>query len=136
MSSENRLQSIIKFVDVRLQEREDNHIYIVVDLAGERARDKWVYFQDVTEDFNKLKVKGADYLNISLSLLGLETNEYFHIDDPEFPETYFVDSFGDVFVIDFNGDEHEDDFLTLGRLLTQYPDKIIKHEEMWSCKKA
>ena len=60
MSSENRLQSIIKFVDVRLQEREDNHIYIVVDLAGERARDKWVYFQDVTEDFNKLKVKGAD----------------------------------------------------------------------------
>lgn len=124
MSSVNRLKAMIKFVDVRLQEREDNRIYVVVDLAGERARDKWVHFQDVTKEFKELKTNGKDYLNASLDFLGIETNERFHIDDLEFSETYFVDSFGDVLVVDSDGVEWVHNYLTLGRLLTQYSDKI------------
>ena len=70
-----------------------------------------------------------DYLNKSLAFIGLETHQRFRIDDPEFPELYYVDSFGDVYVIDEMMDDCENDYLaddlTLGRLLTQYDDKII-----------
>lgn len=75
-----------------------------------------------------------DYLNDTLKLIGLETNEVFFINDQEFcNQALRIDSFGDVFWVgdanaparewtDF-GEEH--DYLTLGRILTQYPDKVV-----------
>ena len=75
-----------------------------------------------------------DYLNDTLKQIGLETNEVFFINDQEFSDQALrIDSFGDVFWVgDSNahprewpifGEEH--DYLTLGRILTQYPDKIV-----------
>ena len=70
-----------------------------------------------------------DYLNKSLAFIGLETHQRFRVDDSEYPELYYVDSFGDVYVVYQFHDGHELEFidsqLTLGRLLTQYDDKII-----------
>ncbi|MBR5172631.1 MAG: hypothetical protein IKW14_04460 [Phascolarctobacterium sp.] len=73
-----------------------------------------------------------DFLNKSLGFIGLETHKRFRIDDDEFPELYYVDSFGDVYVVDEMMDDCENDYLadelTLGRLLTQYDNKIIVEE--------
>ena len=79
-----------------------------------------------------------DYLNDTLKMIGLETMQCFRIDDVEFKDqTLCIDSFGDVFVVvteatdDFyeEGDEIEHDYLTLGRILTQYYDKIVPVKE-------
>lgn len=70
-----------------------------------------------------------DLLNDTLKLVGLETLMPFKIDDPEFGDIVFhVDSFGDVYLLYDNGEENElaeTEDLTLGRILTQYPDKIV-----------
>lgn len=75
-----------------------------------------------------------DLLNEVLKMIGLETMQCFRIDDVEFKDqTLRIDSFGDVYVVvteatdDFyeEGDEVEHDYLTLGRILTQYYDKIV-----------
>ena len=59
------------------------------------------------------KEKGKDLLNATLKMIGLETNQFFRINDNEFGgDDFYIDSFGD-------------EYLTLGRILTQYPDKIV-----------
>ena len=65
-----------------------------------------------------------DLLNDTLKLIGLETMQFFGISDPEFPNVYYIDGFGDVFVRQ-TGEDEQHDYLTLGRILTQYYDKII-----------
>jgi hypothetical protein len=81
------------------------------------------------------KGEPKDLLNDTLKMIGLETMQCFRIDDVEFKDkTLRIDSFGDVYVVvteatdDFyeEGDEVEHDYLTLGRILTQYPDKIMR----------
>lgn len=74
--------------------------------------------------------KRIDYLNRTLAMIGLETYQPFGIDDSEFPDHYYIDSFGDLYIVnkDSFGDEiHE--YLTLGRVLTQYYDKIITYKD-------
>ena len=77
-----------------------------------------------------------DLLNDTLKLIGLETNQFFRVNDYEFiGNNYYIDSFGDVYVVSGRPDkfpeerEPENDqiyeYLTLGRLLTQYEDKIV-----------
>lgn len=78
--------------------------------------------------------KQKDLLNDTLKMIGLETMQSFRIDDVEFKDqTLRIDSFGDVYVViteatdDYyeEDDEVEHDYLTLGRILTQYYDKIV-----------
>lgn len=75
-----------------------------------------------------------DLLNETLKKIGLKTMQRFKINDAEFrDQTLCIDSFGDVYVVvteatdDYydEGDEVEHDYLTLGRILTQYYDKIV-----------
>ena len=84
------------------------------------------------------KPEPKDYLNDTLKMIGLETMQCFRIDDVEFKDqTLRIDSFGDVYVVvteatdDYydEGDEVEHDYLTLGRILTQYYDKIVPIKE-------
>lgn len=77
-----------------------------------------------------------DLLNDTLKMIGLETNQDFKIDDDEWrSETFYIDSFGDVMVVsrhNVEGLECNDfnhDYLTLGRILTQYYDKIVPVKE-------
>lgn len=85
-------------------------------------------------DERKPKEPPKDLLNDTLKMIGLETMQRFRIDDVEFKDqTLCIDSFGDVHkiiteatnVFYEEGDEIEHDYLTLGRILTQYPDKVI-----------
>lgn len=82
------------------------------------------------------KPEPKDLLNDTLKMIGLETNQFFRVNDYEFiGNNYYIDSFGDVYVVSGHPDkfpeerEPENDqvyeYLTLGRLLTQYEDKIV-----------
>lgn len=93
-------------------------------------------FEFKKEDIELVKPEPKDLLNDTLKLIGLETMEYFKIDDEEFKDQYFcIDSFGDVFKVNHEPNcdflaceewsESEHEYLTLGRILTQYHDKII-----------
>lgn len=70
------------------------------------------------------KPQPPDLLNETLKRIGLETMQFFGISDPEFPNVYYIDSFGDVFVRK-TGEDEQHEYLTLGRILTQYPDKVV-----------
>ena len=66
-----------------------------------------------------------DLLNDTLKMIGLETNQGFLIDDDEYRGTaFYFDSFGDIYT---NGEDEDvyHDYLTLGRILSQYYDKIV-----------
>lgn len=81
-------------------------------------------FEFKKEDIELVKPEPKDLLNDTLKMIGLETMQFFGISDPEFPNVYYIDGFGDVFVRQ-TGEDEQHDFLTLGRILTQYPDKIV-----------
>lgn len=74
------------------------------------------------------KPQPKDLLNDTLKMIGLETHQPFQINDNEFGgDTYHIDSFGDVYHLHPTTKEETDisDYLTLGRILTQYPDKVV-----------
>lgn len=75
-----------------------------------------------------------DLLNDTLKMIGLETHQMFNIDDAEYPEIFYIDSFGDLYVVNqsYMGEDEVHEYLTLGRILTQYPDKLI----VWDAKKS
>lgn len=75
--------------------------------------------------FERQKVQATDPLDDALKLLGLEKLEYFYIKTPEFEDqTFYFDEFGDVFQVQ-DVDAWEHDYLTLGRILKEYHDKIV-----------
>lgn len=111
---------------------QDNDIYYV-DMAEQAINEV------LAERPKKPELPKNDLLNDTLKKIGLETHQYFRIADDEFAaDDFYIDSFGDVYVV--NGDpafeaiDHEQDephdYLTLGRILTQYPDKIIPREDV------
>ncbi len=75
-----------------------------------------------------LKPQPPDLLNETLKRIGLETHQGFLVDDDEYRgTTFYIDSFGDIYT---NGEDEDvyHEYLTLGRILTQYPDKVIPME--------
>ena len=111
--------------------RDDLDDYIYWTDAAERALDFVLDKRPKPEP----KEPPKDLLNDTLKLIGLETHTYFIIDDQEFKDQILsIDSFGDVFAVDdeYVNDfdlqqewcDHEHEYLTLGRILTQYPDKV------------
>ena len=125
------------FEDVELTEEEMTY---AVQMALS-IQDREIFWLDIAAEAVRLVLEkrpkpepSKDLLNDTLKLIGLKTNEVFFINDQEFSnQALRIDSFGDVFWVgDSNahprewpifGEEH--DYLTLGRILTQYPDKIV-----------
>ena len=77
------------------------------------------------------KPQPPDLLGETLKRIGLETNQHFNVDDPEWKGfEFYVDSFGDLYVVsgdtnEFANHDFQPEYLTLGRILTQYPDKVV-----------
>ena len=97
-------------------------------------QDASIYWLDIAESavmrVLKKRPKGEpkDLLNDTLKMIGLETNQGFLVDDNEYRgTTFYFDSFGDIYT---NGEDEDvyHEYLTLGRILTQYHDKIIPLE--------
>ena len=108
-------------------------------------QDSEIYYMDFAEEAVRTvldkrpkpesKEPPKDYLNDTLKLIGLETNQFFRINDDEFSgDDFYIDSFGDVYIACWSPDEPDirnayldaiSDILTLGRILTQYYDKIV-----------
>ena len=92
-------------------------------------------FEFKKEDIALVKPEPKDLLNDTLKMIGLETNQFFRINDDEFSgDDFYIDSFGDVYIACWSPDEPDirnvyldviSDILTLGRILTQYYDKIV-----------
>ena len=85
---------------------------------------EYFIFNYTQEDIEIVSPK-QDLLNDTLRLIGLETNQGFLVDDDEYRGTaFYFDSFGDIYT---NGEDEDvyHEYLTLGRILTQYHDKII-----------
>ena len=92
-------------------------------------------FEFKKEDIELVKPEPKDLLNDTLKMIGLETNQFFRINDDEFSgDDFYIDSFGDVYIACWSPDEPDirnayldaiSDILTLGRILTQYYDKIV-----------
>lgn len=85
-----------------------------------------------------LKPQPPDLLNDTLKSIGLKTMQYFKIADKEFEtDDFYIDSFGDVYWVNGHPDDpdretacdEQHEFLTLGRILTQYYDKVVPFEE-------
>lgn len=91
-------------------------------------------FEFKKEDIELVKPEPPDLLNDTLKMIGLETHQMFNIDDAEYPEIFYIDSFGDLYVVNqsYRGEDEVHEYLTLGRILTQYPDKLI----VWNAKKV
>jgi hypothetical protein len=92
-------------------------------------------FEFKKEDIELVKPEPKDLLNDTLKMIGLETNQFFRINDTEFGgDDFYIDSFGDVYIVSGHPDMPDDrdpemdkidEYLTLGRILTQYYDKIV-----------
>ena len=92
-------------------------------------------FEFKKEDIELVKPEPKDLLNDTLKMIGLETNQFFRINDDEFSgDDFYIDSFGDVYIACWSPEEPDirnsyldtvHDHLTLGRILTQYHDKIV-----------
>ena len=86
-------------------------------------------FEFKKEDIELVKPEPKDLLNDTLKMIGLETNQGFLVDDNEYRgTTFYIDSFGDIYT---NGEDEDvyHEYLTLGRILTQYCDKIVPIKE-------
>lgn len=100
-------------------------------------RDDQTEYNNIARDAIQMVIDGRkrepashpkDLLNDTLKMIGLETNQGFLIDDDEYRGTaFYFDSFGDIYT---NGEDEDvyHEYLTLGRILTQYHDKIIPLE--------
>ncbi len=72
-------------------------------------------------------LRKRNLLKEALWPMGLDTLVRFQIDDPEFRgNVYHIDCFGDVYYLEDGYNEaYISEMLTLGRILTQYQDKIL-----------
>lgn len=93
-------------------------------------QDNEIYYMDIAERaillvLGERKKKSQDLLNDTLKMIGLETNQGFLVNDDEYRgTTFYIDSFGDIYT---NGEDEDvyHEYLTLGRILTQYYDKVV-----------
>lgn len=116
-------------IELTKEEREkaiDNAIKII---------DKRTPYTDIAKEAIDIVLKKREdnkrrnCLNIMLrQFLGVETNQAFIIKDEEFAgDVYYFDGFGDVYYInDLDEDEYHP-FLTLGRILSQYVEKVVPY---------
>lgn len=116
--------------DIKLSDEE-------MKLAIEEAlkiQDTEIYWLDFAERAvmsvlrKRPKEAPKDLLNDTLKMIGLETNQGFLVDDNEYRgTTFYIDSFGDIYT---NGEDEDvyHEYLTLGRILTQYYDKVVPME--------
>lgn len=133
----------IRGIDHLIYHFDDGDLLCAEALEGKRAEPPnctlaqflFLFKKEDIELVKAPKPQQPELLNETLKKIGLETNQFFRINDDEFSgHDFYIDSIGDVYIINGHPNIPDDrdpemdeqhEFLTLGRILTQYPDKIV-----------